>query len=284
METINRAEQERTLAVAKAMAASVTPEEYAKSRESFSDPYLEIITAGEIELVCFGVNHQNSPEHPQMKQIKDLIDTHQPELVMVEGMRVLEDHGRSEEFRQYLRSMSYEEAAKEGEAFMTAWYAEQKGIRTISPEPTYQQLFKEMEILGTDKRAILLEKLLAVGSQWIAHGEVKDIDVYANPLRNQLATILDLPQAGDFFDQCERYASDLGIPLNRSNMFEEDLVFHLQDPIPWAGKIMYLTNYAAQASSLIRDRMILQRVYDELSAGINKIMIVYGASHIHMQA
>jgi hypothetical protein len=276
-------ERRRKVIISEAMKCSVTAQEYAERRSDFPDPYVEIVEANTITIVCFGANHQNDPLHPQMEQIKGLIDTHQPELVLVEGMRILEDKDRLEKFKSYVIELSYEEAAIRGEAFLTTWYAIKNAIQTCSPEPSYEKLFSDLETAGHDKQAILLEKLLSLYAQWQRENTEESLNHYAEPFKSQWAKILGFPTDMDVLEQCELLANTLGIPLNQSNIFDETFINELQDPIPWEGKTMYPTNFVAKASSAIRDRMILERMYDEMKKGTKKQLIVFGASHLHMQ-
>ncbi|MEZ4194838.1 MAG: hypothetical protein R3B53_00335 [Candidatus Paceibacterota bacterium] len=218
-------EENKRRVVRNAMQFSLTPADYANRREDFPDPYLEVIENGVNKVVCFGANHQNDPAHPQMQQIKDLIDLHNPQVVLVEGMRIFKDMERLPIFIQEIKKMSYEEAAMNGEAFMTAWYSLKKDIKVDCPEPSYKDLFEALEKEGYDKRAIFLDKMFASASQWVAHGRTEPIEVYVEKNRKKWCDLLGLPSDGDVFEQCLGYAKELGIPLDSNNISDEDLIF-----------------------------------------------------------
>lgn len=278
--------------VAKLMGSRILPKEYAERRDDFSDPHIEIVEAGDVSIACFGANHQNNPEDEQMRQIQEMMDAQRPDVVMVEGMPILEeDSERREKFLEKMRAQTYEEAVRNGESYMTAWYAAQNGITVISPEPSYQDLFSRLQKEDFDPRAIWLKNVLAMGAQWANFNPelAKDVEKrkkavsdYCRRFQEMCSRELDLPVYDDVLAQVEEYAKALGMPLNQDNMFEDDVVMNLVDPIPWEGKTMHPTNNVAQASSRYRDECIIERMLREIEAGNKRQMIVYGYSHIHI--
>ena len=282
MESVPERKETPQAAAERLFSHYVSPEEYARRREEFSDPHIEVIAEGEKKLALFGANHTNDPADPQFQQIADMIEGQAPQRVLVEGMRRLDHPGGREQFLAEVREMSREDAMAHGESFYTTWEAIQRGHRVDCPEPSRQELNAHLLDEGLSREAVFVEQMLTHVVQWDNHGRPDDLEVYLRRWHEELCRDLGMQRGASAFGQMVDVARELGIDLEVDNLFEDDTLPELQDPIPWEGKEMTEVNMVAQKSSEFRDRRILRSVYEHLSKNNDSLMIVYGASHIHM--
>ncbi len=117
-------------------------EEYDR-RGEHAWPYTYTLTAGSSTLYYFGSQHPgNDPTHPEYALIEAAFAQANPEMVLVEGMRIT---GDTDAFESNIRSLSRDEVITTyATAGYVLWLALHKGIGWHSPEPDDADLYEHL--------------------------------------------------------------------------------------------------------------------------------------------
>ena len=264
--------------IIRALDNLMTPEQYVRQRHD--TPYLYTLGNDDDALTFVGARHTNDVSSDVAAKIVEQMDTHQPEIVFVEGVQSL---GDTQYVSTFISRMTPEEAMERGgEPVFTIKQALERGIEWRCPEPTDYKLLNHLVFQFYDRQEIIAWYVLRLLSQYHGRGETMAFQAYVAPFLSSLQKQVAWPHVSYEYDVVLATASEvLGHVVNIHNT---DLVSSYTDPIPWESTWEQQSRFndISRAALRYRDRAIVRNVSDVVLNGKNTL-VVYGAGHAVMQ-
>lgn len=245
-----------------------------------SRPYVYDLEKGQKKLFCYGISHIRNLEDPRLESFKSYFLRNIPDVLFVEGIHVKGNRGRFD--KRLLRLSQEEVVSRYGESGFAARLALENGVPWVCPEPTKRDLYSNLVIEGFSKLDIFTWMILVQLPTFILINQKNSFKHYC---RKSIKIFKQNTKWKDFdysFEKAINYAQrTLKDSIDRSNL---EMALGWVDPIPRKDSLSSQTilNNVAQSASKFRDRHIVTQVVAALNNN-NKVMIVYGASHIVMQ-
>ncbi|OGZ58312.1 MAG: hypothetical protein A3B96_01800 [Candidatus Spechtbacteria bacterium RIFCSPHIGHO2_02_FULL_43_15b] len=256
----------------------MSAEEY--SHIEYPTPYTFELKTGDTQLHYFGSPHISDPQNPLFTEIEAAFNKVNPDIVFVEGINV---SGYKTKFNEKVKSATREEAIdRMGESGFTLKLGVDKGIDWSSPEPTDEDLYKNLLAKGFSKDQIFAWDVFLILPQYHRQTNKQGFKQYIQPF------LESFKQATywEGFDYSYERVMQLGEQIFGEAVDVENDPNALDriDPIPWDEKKEKQTilNRIGEASSLFRDRKIVSDIAETIKTH-KRIFIVYGASHAVMQ-
>ncbi len=258
--------------------ALMTYQEYAKIKHP--RPYEYRLVAGDEEIIFFGPGHSNDPNNPAFEHIREQLEAHKPDLVLVEGMKSINTLTLDERMRR-VAGMSDEEAIKKsGENFFTAKLALERRIEVLSPEPDDASAIQYLERQSLSREAIFSQQMASLITQYARTQTKPGFETYISPSLQRMSTQFGWKSFDFSLDHFRAIHEDVfntPFDLAKTQLYQEAC-----DPVPWEGKTYGQTNRVAATWGEFRDRYIVDAIQDFLEQ-YKKLFIVYGASHAVIQ-
>jgi hypothetical protein len=264
--------------ITRALDCLLTPEQYARVRHT--TPYLYTLGSGDDALCFVGAQHSTDPTHEQFAAIRDAFTSHQPDLIMVEGMQNLVGKPSTDRFIQQLSDT--DAIARGGEAVFTIKLAQEQGIDWQCPEPADAALMRHLLLqLYTPDQLVAWYTLRILG-QYHRREETMPFVGYMAPFLSYLQQA-----TGWRAEVCtlEHALTIVATTLGHSpNLYNHERAEEYTDPIPWPNRWEQQTlfNEITRTAMRYRDRTIVRRVATKLAAG-RRPLVVYGAGHAVIQ-
>lgn len=253
----------------------LTPEEYVRHpwvRAEAKGSYSYTLSNGLKTLTMFGSEHIHDPEHSLFTEIDEAFETARPDLVLVEGMEGIENN--VEAVRARLRGMTVEDAKHMGENMYTLKRAVDAEIAFESPEPSHEKEIQHLLSLNFPKEFIYGQTVYrSVVEFQRRHPSTKSMTAFLeflHPYRSRF-------QQDSGWDQEEIDAIEKAL-LQSIDLSDTEAYTRKIDPMPWDGKYESTMNSLGGASTLYRDRHILDRIADGLRTH-DRVFVVYGSGH-----
>ncbi len=257
----------------------MTAEEYSKIRHRA--PYVFEIKNENKLISYFGSRHTNDPTDPVFAMIQEKFIAANPEKVFVEGQNSIA--GREGEAARWLKTREHDEIIKKmGEAGFTLKLAADHEVPFESPEPDFKKEIRYLIEQGFSKECIFAYYMFRQVPQFHRRENPGSFQKYIPPYIKEFIRATSWEAFDYSIKTLDRVQKELyRTPFESENLspYEEAV-----DPIPWGSKKKSQTeiNLIARASSLFRDRHIIERIAFGLKEH-DRIFIVYGASHAVMQ-
>lgn len=258
----------------------MTPQEY-RDKAHRGNKYLVDLKKGDKELLAYGAQHFNDPEDSNFLAIREALQTRQPSLVLVEGMRGINKMS-ADEIREALQvsEKSNEEMVRQyGEPAYTVQLAIERGIAVYSPEPAERDNVVFAIEQGSSIDDIFVEQISTIIDQYQRVEDKPSLEEYLAPYLSRIKKEWGFSEYDFSFDNYQRLLSqytDKDFDVSDERLFSE-----LSDPIPWSGLNYGPTNVASARFMQHRDRYIIGKV-QEFLAEHDSIVMVYGKSHVEM--
>lgn len=253
----------------------LTDVQYASKEEEEQDLEFHYeIQEGNKVIHYFGAFHRNDPSHPMFKQIQEEMDTFNPDIVYVEGVRALKN--QTPEKLQKIKEEPLENFIKDGELWYTAKLAIDRNILVEMPEPEYKDEIEYIQQKGFEPEDIFKYYMFRQLHQYQRklHNSpsfgMEHFEKYIQPYFARLREV-----SGWNADIHSVFESEFLKTMDLQNMRYYELQV---DPIPWKGKVETSLNEIARQSSHFRDRHIVERIAVGLE-NYNRLFIVYGSAH-----
>lgn len=259
-----------------------TYEEYARGIETRDGrPYIIELHAASKSLLYFGARHSHDPTDPQMQQIENAFKTETPDLVFVEGARIVND--RPGDVKQYLQRLTRGEViAKLGESGFAAWLATNAKCDVESPEPPFTDEVHNLLKHGYEKQAIAVFYFYRQVVQFLRDKEPRDFPKY---MRHWLKTFRKATGWRDF-EYSIPHLDVLGAQIWGVHLTLEPGAYDGRiDPVPWPEfKNQHsVTNRVAATANEYRDLFMVKSIRSALEKR-NRLMVVCGVDHARIQS
>jgi hypothetical protein len=258
----------------------LTFEEYAAVEHDI--PYLYTLERDNKTLFYFGSRHTSDPDDEMFGAIRDALKSFEPEIVMVEGARML-NSDNSRETLETLGSLGERDVIRKfGESMFAAREAFLGGYLVESPEPELAEEIRYITGRGFAEDEVALYYMCSILYHWFRIREKPDINAYIGMgldflRRNHAWSTADL-SAGAFE---KKHETVLGTGVER-----DDAAFYLRliDPVPWRDRAddQTVVNEIARLSNRYRDAYMVERIR-ALLRDYNRLLVVFGATHAYMQ-
>lgn len=240
-------------------------------------PYVYQVLNEEKKLIYFGSNHVYDKKNTTIRELENIYDDFEPELLMVEGMPQVSDIA----YMINMNSQSNEIVIKKyGEMGYIALRAFNGGTVISSPEPTLRDEINFISSYGYDFTDIILYYLLRYRYQWINQRMQDNFLKYINKAINFLENY-----SGHELESYDEYRRrlildyDFDIEIIQSSDCEQ-----LIDPINrsfFTGREFCKLNWISRYSSIKRDITVIDKICKSFKS-YRKIMIVFGATHAYL--
>lgn len=257
----------------RAKALILTPREQTEQPAAHIDEpryVIELANNGK-ELTYFGARHTNDPGNPIFDEIQEAFEKARPQKIYFEGWAASNIH--TEQAREYISSMTLEQAKQNGESIFLLKLAVDAGIPFESPEPVEADMFAHLTKLGFSGRDIFMQIFHRQMHQYLR--ETKEPSLEACKI-----------ELGRYFD---RFRKESNLSVEELDLLEDEAFASIDlaagdfysdnaDPVPWPDKPMTRSKEVSAASTVYRDQFALGRI----AAGLNeydRVFAVYGRNH-----
>jgi hypothetical protein len=255
-------------------------EEYAAIEHPI--PYTYRVAGAGKSIFYYGSRHTSDPDDVMFEDIVRALDTFGPELVLVEGARML-NSDRSRKTLDEIEALDVRVVIRKyGESMFTAREASLRGIKVESPEPELAGEIRYIIDRGFGENEAALYYMCSYLYHWFTMREKPDIDAFMRIGLEFLRRSYPWNET-DFSVPAfmERHCTFLGTAVER---YDAGYYLRLIDPVPWRsrGSDQTVLNEVARLSNRYRDAFVVSRIRDLLRT-YDRLLIVFGATHACMQ-
>lgn len=222
-------------------------------------------------ILFFGSPHVNSPDSYVFQDIATAFQQAKPDMVYIEGWRELND--RKYEAKLALKDHTLEDTIPDGEPRFTAKLAMDAGTDFESPESDFGEEIKSLHDKGFQDKDIFTFYIYRDIDQYIRQHESPTNEECINYLQPCFSNFRK--SSGWDIGTLDFYEK---VIIDELNVEQEEKYKLAVDPIPWPSAPQSVFNEISRASSMYRDRYILERIKQGLEK-YDRLFIVYGSAH-----